>query len=199
MPWTPSIPEGQFAAFIFDCDGTLADTMPAHYIAWCRALKEHAVFFPEPLFYSLGGVPTHRIVEILNERNGLSLQVDPLVRHKEAIFLELSEQIAPIHEVVAIARLHHGTKPLAVASGGHRHIVQKTLETIQVSHLFETVVGSEDYVNGKPAPDPFLEAARRLGVAPEQCLVFEDTETGQTAAHAAGMQCVLVPPAHLRA
>jgi HAD superfamily hydrolase (TIGR01509 family) len=100
---------------------------------------------------------------------------------------------------VAIARLHHGTKPLAVASGGHRHIVQKTLETIQVSHLFETVVGSEDYVNGKPAPDPFLEAARRLGVAPEQCLVFEDTETGQTAAHAAGMQCVLVPPAHLRA
>ena len=198
MPWTPAIPETHFAAFIFDCDGTLADTMPTHYVAWCRALQEHAAFFPEALFYSLGGVPTARIIEILNERNGLNLDVEPLVQRKEAIFLDLSEHIAPIVEVVEIARLHHGTKPLAVASGGHRHIVNKTLQAIQVSHLFDTVVASEDYINGKPAPDPFLEAARRLGVAPEQCLVFEDTETGRTAAHAAGMQCVLVPPTHLR-
>lgn len=198
MPWTPAIPETDFAAIIFDCDGTLADTMPTHYIAWCRALKEHAAFFPESLFYSLGGVPTARIVEILNEQHGLNLEVEPLAQEKEVIFLELSESIAPIQEVVDIARLHHGTKPLAVASGGHRHIVQKTLQAIQVSHLFDTIVASEDYINGKPAPDPFLEAARRLGVAPEQCLVFEDTETGRTAAHAAGMHCILVPPTHLR-
>jgi beta-phosphoglucomutase family hydrolase len=198
MPWTPTIPKTDFTAFIFDCDGTLADTMPTHYVAWCRALQEHAALFPESLFYSLGGVPTSRIIEILNEQNGLSLEVEPLVQEKEAIFLELSEKIAPIVEVVEIARRHHGSKPLAVASGGHRHIVNKTLQAIQVSHLFDVVVTSEDYTNGKPAPDPFLEAARRLGVDPEKCLVFEDTETGRTAAHAAGMQCVLVPPTHLR-
>jgi beta-phosphoglucomutase-like phosphatase (HAD superfamily) len=198
MAWSPTLPDGNFAGFIFDCDGTLADTMPTHYVAWCRALGEHAALFPEPMFYDLGGVPTSRVVEILNENHGLNLPVDALVDLKESIFLELSQHIAPIAPVVAVAQSHHGRLPLAVASGGHRHIVHKTLRTLGITELFQTIVTSEDYPRGKPYPDPFLIAAERLGVPPERCLVFEDTETGRLAAEAAGMQYVIVPPAHLR-
>jgi len=193
-PQTLILPEGDFAAYIFDCDGTLADTMPTHYKAWCTALGAHAESFPEAMFYELGGVPTMRIVEILNERHGLSLHVENTVDRKEAVFLELSSEVAAIEPVVAIARQFAGRKPMAVASGGHRRIVMTTLRALGIAELFQTVVTAEDYSRGKPAPDPFLEAALRLGVAPSSCLVFEDTATGIAAATAAGMQSVLVDP-----
>ncbi|HYR57671.1 MAG TPA: HAD family phosphatase [Chthoniobacteraceae bacterium] len=188
------LPAGDFAAYIFDCDGTLADTMPTHYKAWQTALGEEAQKFPEAMFYELGGTPTARIVEILNERHGLSLPVDETVARKEAVFLALSPQIAAIEPVVKLARLFHGVKPLAVASGGHRRIVMNTLRALGIADLFQAVVTSEDYQRGKPSPDPFLEAALRLDVSPEECLVFEDTATGIAAATAAGMKSVLVPP-----
>lgn len=188
------LPPGDFSAYIFDCDGTLADTMPTHYRAWQTALGEHARGFSEAMFYELGGVPTARIVEIMNERHGLQLPVDETVAHKEAIFLELSPEIAAIEPVVALARRFHGSKPLAVASGGHRRIVMNTLRALGIAELFDAIVTAEDYQRGKPSPDPFLEAALRLNVRPEECLVFEDTATGIAAATAAGMQSVLVPP-----
>lgn len=188
------IPPGDFSAYIFDCDGTLADTMPTHYKAWCAALGAHAASFPEAMFYELGGVPTARIVEILNERHGLSIAVEETVSRKESLFLELSHEIAAIEPVVALARSFAGQKPMAVASGGHRRIVMNTLRALGIAELFQAVVTSEDYRRGKPAPDPFLEAALRLGIPPEECLVFEDTATGVAAAEAAGMKWVLVPP-----
>lgn len=191
---TLTLPPGEFDAYIFDCDGTLADTMPTHYKAWTTALGEHARDFPEAMFYELGGVPTSRIIEILNERHGHSLPVEATVERKEALFLELSHEIAAIEPVVALARKYHGTKPLAVASGGHRRIVLNTLRALGIADLFQAIVCAEDYQRGKPSPDPFLEAALRLDVAPEKCLVFEDTATGIAAATAAGMQSVLVPP-----
>jgi beta-phosphoglucomutase-like phosphatase (HAD superfamily) len=188
------LPHGDFAAFIFDCDGTLADTMPTHYRAWQTALGPRAADFPEAMFYELGGVPTSRIVEILNERHGYDMPVEETVAAKEKLFLEYSSEITAIGPVVAIAREWHGRKPLAVASGGHRRIVMNTLRALGISGLFDAIVCSEDYLRGKPHPDPFLEAARRLNVIPERCLVFEDTSTGLAAAKAAGMACVLVPP-----
>jgi len=187
------LPPGDFAAYIFDCDGTLADTMPTHYKAWLTALGEHADKFPEAMFYELGGVPTARIVELLNERHQLDLPVDQTVAHKEHLFLELSHEIAAIEPVVALARDFAGIKPMAVASGGHRRIVLNTLRALGIADLFQAIVTAEDYHRGKPAPDPFLEAALRLGVPPEACLVFEDTATGIAAATAAGMQSVLIP------
>lgn len=193
---TLTLPPGDFAAYIFDCDGTLADTMPTHYKAWITALGDHAKGFPEAMFYELGGVPTARIVEILNERHGCNLPVHETVEHKEALFLEMSHEVAAIEPVVALARQFHGKKPLAVASGGHRRIVLNTLRALGIVDLFQAIVCSEDYQRGKPAPDPFLEAALRLNVAPESCLVFEDTATGIAAATAAGMQSVLVPAPH---
>ncbi len=191
--FTLELPPGDFAAFIFDCDGTLADTMPTHFRAWQQALGEAVRDFPEAMFYELGGVPTARIVEILNERHGYTLPVHETVEEKERIFMELSVEVAAIEPVVALAREWHGRKPLAVASGGHRRIVHSTLKALGIFELFETIVCSEDYVNGKPSPDPFLEAAARLGVPPAKCLVFEDTTTGIQAATAAGMASLLVP------
>jgi len=187
------IPDGDFDAYIFDCDGTLADTMPLHYKAWCAALAEHSAEFPEALFYELGGVPTEKIVEILNERHGHHMPVVETARYKETLFVQMIPEILPIEPVVAIVNECHGKKPLAVASGGHRGIVTKTLTALGIADKFEAIIGAEDYVNGKPAPDPYLEAARRIGVAPEKCLVFEDTQTGIASATAAGMKSVLVP------
>lgn len=191
--WRPTLPETEFDAFIFDCDGTLADTMPLHYRAWCEALGQHAHLFPEPMFNDLGGVPTCRVVEILNEKHSLNLPVDAVVSQKEALFQTFGSEILPIDAVVDVARRFHKIKPMAVASGGHRQIVMSTLHTLGIVELFDTIVCSEDYSRGKPAPDPFLEAARRMGIAPGRCLVFEDSVTGLAAAQAAGMECILVP------
>lgn len=189
-----TIPEGNFSAYIFDCDGTLGDTMPLHYQAWCAALKEHHVEFPEAFFYELGGMPTERIVEILNERHGHNMPVKETAHYKEELYLKGVEQIRPIEPVVAIVNEVHGKLPIAVASGGHRRIVTRTLTCLGILDKFDAVICSEDYLHGKPNPDPFLTAAARMGVIPEKCLVFEDTNTGIEAAKAAGMKWVLVPP-----
>jgi beta-phosphoglucomutase family hydrolase len=188
------LPDGEFDAYIFDCDGTLADTMPLHYRAWLAALKEHNAEFPEALFYELGGVTTERIVELLNERHGHSMPVQETATYKDNLFVEMIPQILPIEPVVELVHQFHGVKPLAVASGGTREIVTKILGALGILRKFDAVVTAEDCRRGKPAPDPFLEAARRLGVTPARCLVFEDTTAGIAAAKAAGMKWVLVEP-----
>lgn len=186
-------PTGDFDAYIFDCDGTLADTMPLHYEAWCAALSKYSCEFPESFFYELGGVPTQKIIEILNDRYDLDMPPAQAAHEKELIFVKMIPQVQPISAVVDVVHREYGRLPLAVASGGHREIVIDTLKAIGIFDRFITVVGVEDYVNGKPAPDPYLEAARRLQIAPERCLVFEDTQTGIASATAAGMKSVLVP------
>jgi len=186
------LPERDFDAYIFDCDGTLADTMGLHYEAWKMALAPHGADLPEDLYYEWGGRPTREIVEALNEMQGLFMDPETMVHHKEGLYHQLLPGVQPIEAVVAIARSLHGKKPLAVASGGGRRSVQATLQGLGLIHLFDTIVTSEDYKNGKPSPDPYLEAARRLGVAPSGCLVFEDTEIGRQSAEAAGMQCIVV-------
>jgi HAD superfamily hydrolase (TIGR01509 family) len=115
------------------------------------------------------------------------------VRRKEFYYLEGVRDAQPIMPVLEIAMGMRGVKPLAVASGGHREPVEATLRAIGVIDMFDAVVCAEDYERGKPFPDPFLEAARRIGVAPEDCLVFEDSPTGIEAAKAAHMHYVLVP------
>lgn len=187
------IPDGDFEGYIFDCDGTLADSMPIHYEAWNAVLGEHGADFPEALFYELGGTPTVQIVAMLNERHGTGMDPVSIAAKKEAIYVEKLTHIQPVEPVVQFAQEFFGKKPLAVASGGHRAVVEKTLTALGIVEMFDTIVGSEDYENGKPAPDPFLEAARRLAVPPEKCLVFEDTVLGTKGAEAAGMKWVLVP------
>ena len=187
-----SLPAGDFRAFIFDCDGTLADNMHLHYEAWSRAMQDFGGSYPEDLFYEWGGVPTGDIVRRLNEKFGFSLDVDEVVTRKEHYYRESIPNVEPMHDVLALVREHRGKKPMAVASGGHRDLVVRTLHALGIEDFFEAVVTAEDYAHGKPAPDPFLKAAELLRTAPEFCLVFEDSATGAEAARAAGMRCVLV-------
>ncbi len=189
-----TLPPGDFAAYLFDCDGTLADTMPLHYQAWRETLDPLGCPFPEELFYSLGGTPTDGVVEFLNHRNGIHLPPMETAIAKELRFMELIPQIGPVESVVAVARAaHERGLPMAVASGGFRRVVEEILTALAIRPWFDAVVGGDEVPNGKPAPDTYLEAARQLGVDPARCLVFEDTRIGLDAAAAAGMAAVFVP------
>jgi len=189
------LPARPFGGYIFDCDGTIADTMPIHYRAWSQAMEDFGGTFPEDLFYQWGGMPTAVIVEEINKKFGLSLDIEATVHRKERHYLENVHQVQPVMPVLEIARGMYGVKPLAIASGGHRELVEATLNAIDIIGMFDAVVCAEDYERGKPFPDPFLLAAERIGVPPEDCLVFEDSPTGVEAAKAAGMHYVFVPSA----
>src|ERR1700733_9306465 len=177
---------------IFDCDGTLADTMPLHWRAWQAVSKRHNFHFPEDRFYSLGGVPSRDILKMLGEEQRIALDHLSVAREKEAEYLPLIAQVEPINTVVGVAREYFGKIPLAVASGGTRPIIEQVLQHLGIRNLFDAVVTSEDVVNQKPAPDIFLEAARRIGVAPQFCRAYEDTDIGLQAIREAGMGGVAV-------
>jgi beta-phosphoglucomutase family hydrolase len=175
---------------IFDCDGTLANTMPLHWRAWQAITARHGIHFPEDRFYALGGVPTRDILAALREEQ--RLEIDPLLvaKEKEEEYLKFMTQVGPIHEVVIIAKDHAGKVPMAVASGGSRHVINDVLRKLEIRDLFAAVVTSEDVTRQKPAPDIFLEAARRIGVAPQFCRAYEDTDLGMQAIRSAGMDAV---------
>jgi beta-phosphoglucomutase family hydrolase len=175
---------------IFDCDGTLADTMPLHWRAWQQVARRHRIHFTEDRFYALGGVPSRDILKTLKQEQGLALDPIVVATEKEEAYLELLSHVGPIEIVVQVAHEYHGKLPMAVASGGTRRIIEKVLVHLDMRHLFQAIVTSEDVVNQKPAPDIFLEAARRIGIPPQFCRAYEDTDLGMQAIRAAGMKAV---------
>jgi HAD superfamily hydrolase (TIGR01509 family) len=189
------IPPGEFDAYLFDLDGTIADSMPLHFRAWTRAVEEHGGTFPEELFYAWAGIPHERTVELLNERFGYALPVAETARRKEALFEAARDDVKPVPAVLAEIERHYGHAPLAVVSGSPHASILRTLGSLGLLEKFAAIVGAEDAPRGKPHPDPFLRAAELLSVAPGRCLVFEDAEPGIVAATAAGMKWVRVPTA----
>lgn len=187
------LPAGAFRAYLFDCDGTIADSMPLHYIAWKTVLAEWNCDYAEDLFYSWGGKPVRNIIADLNEIHGLDMPIDAVATKKEALYLAQLPRLRAIPEVLEHIQAEHGRIPFAVVSGSRRDSVVGSLTAIGLLDKFDTIVAAEDYTHGKPAPDAFLLAAERLGVAPADCLVFEDTDLGIEAATAAGMASVKVP------
>jgi HAD superfamily hydrolase (TIGR01509 family) len=181
-------PEKRYAGYIFDCDGTLADSMPGHYRAWADTVHKYGGLMPEELFYALGGWPSSKMVEFLNQRFGTSLAPEAVAIDKEQLYIERIATIQPIREVAEFAREVAAFAKVAVASGGVLPVVTRTLETIGFSGFFSIIVTSEQVKRGKPFPDMFLEAARRMGVDPSNCLVLEDSTAGFEAAEAAGME-----------
>ena len=188
------IPAGDFAGYIFDCDGTLVDTMPLHFRAWAGALRSAGLQgeLSEELFYSIGGMPTRRVAQVFADHHGLTIDVDRVFHEKEALFLAMEAEMKVIEPVVSFARSLHGRAPMSVASGGPKPVVKKTLELMGIDALFPIIVTPEDVTHGKPSPEMFLLAARLMAVPPERCLVFEDARPGFEAAAAAGMKCVVV-------
>jgi beta-phosphoglucomutase-like phosphatase (HAD superfamily) len=175
---------------IFDCDGTLANTMPLHWRAWQVITTRHKLHLPEQRFYELGGVPSRDILKMLGQEQGIAIDHLAVAREKEAEYLPLVPQVEPIKVVVAIVRENHGRLPLAVASGGTRRIIEQVLSHLGIRDFFSAIVTSEDVTHQKPAPDIFLEAARRIAVPPQLCRAYEDTQLGMQAIRAAGMEAV---------
>ena len=190
---TLTLPAGDFKAYLFDCDGTVVDSMPLHLIAWQRALGEWGCTFTEDQFYGWGGVPSLIIIETLNREQGLHMSPALVAEHKEEYYYEMLPQLKAVPEVLEHVLEAYGRIPIAIVSGSTRESVVASLTTLGLLDRFDTLVCAGDYVHGKPSPEPFLMAAERVGVAPQDCLVFEDAEPGIKAAQAAGMAWVRVP------
>lgn len=186
------LPEGDFKAYLFDCDGTIADSMPLHYVAWKSVLSEWSCDFPEELFYEWGGMPVAEIIATLNQQQGLEMPLAELQRRKEELFYSNLPKMKVVPEVLEHIEARHGEIPFAVVSGSTHESVRASLTMLNLLDRFETLVCAGDYKFGKPHPEPFLLAAERLGVAPEDCLVFEDAQMGIDAATAAGMASVRI-------
>jgi HAD superfamily hydrolase (TIGR01509 family) len=186
------IPAGHFQAYLFDCDGTVADSMPLHYLAWKQALAEQDCDFPEDLFYKWGGMPVHEIISTLNRMHGLNMPVEAVAVRKENLYYEYLPRLSAVPEVLEVINTSHGSLPFAVVSGSTRESVTASLRSLRLLDKFDTLVCAGDYQQSKPHPEAFLLAAERLGVPPENCLVFEDTSMGIEAATAAGMASVKV-------
>lgn len=180
----------KFDGLIFDCDGTLIDSMPAHWLAWKDVMERHGLHFPEDRFYALGGVPSWQIIGMLAEEQGIEVDAHAVADEKEEAYIPHMDKVVPIDCVMDIVRDFHGKIPMAVATGGVHGIIDPLLERLGLSSYFETVVTSEDVAHQKPAPDIFLEAARRIKVSPEKCRAYEDTDLGMQAIKAAGMDAV---------
>jgi len=189
------IPDYPFQAYIFDCDGTLVDSMPLHYIAWVEALKQHdAPFeFTEEVFYAHAGIKEQDVVKILNAQHGTKLDPVSVDELKMEIFRRRIPEVQPVRPVAEFAKSLAGRFPMAVASGSEEPTVRGCLEATGLIHLFENIITPKLVKHGKPAPDMFLLAAERMGIAPSECLVLEDGNSGLEAAKAAGMQAVFIP------
>lgn len=189
-------PQRSFRAFLFDFDGTIADTMPAHLEAWNKALKIYNLTLSREQHLEWAGRPTRQIVELLNDRHGTTIAPDDFLKAKEVDYLASITQIKAIASVVNIIKFYAGKIPMAVVSGSRHKPVETTLAHLDLAKYFDHLVCAEDYVHGKPHPDCFLIAAKKMGIAPQDCLVFEDAKLGIEAAHRAGMACIRVTDTH---
>ena len=177
-------------ALIFDCDGTLADSMPLHWSAWNAVCQRNGIELSVARFYKLGGVPSQKILAMLKQEQGLDFDPAEISRQKEDAYLPLMAEVKLIEPIAAIAREHIGQLPMAIATGGRTKYICPLLERLGVADWFQAIVTSDAVKNHKPAPDTFLKAAALLGVPPEDCRAFEDTDLGMEAIRAAGMDAV---------
>jgi beta-phosphoglucomutase family hydrolase len=178
----------QAQGLIFDCDGTLADTMPWHYLAWLETMRAWGIEFSEDYFYALAGTPTVHIVQRLLNENGVAGNAAEIAHQKEQAFIDVLHEVQPIQSIVEIARQFQSTHLMGVGSGSNRSVVQQILQQIGLGDFFPVVVAAEDTLRHKPEPDVFLEVANRIGVPPHRCCVFEDADLGIEAARRGGMQ-----------
>lgn len=172
---------------IFDLDGTLADSMPAHFKAWKQAALEHGFIYTEELFYGLAGMPTHKIVPLVNEKLGLRLDPEEFSRRKEEIFLKHIKEVKTIKPVVELVYQNYGRLPMSVGTGGKKYIAELTIKILGLDRYIDIIVSADDVKNHKPFPDTFLKCSELMGVPPGFCQVFEDGDAGLLAGKRAGM------------
>lgn len=179
-------------ALIFDLDGTLADTMPVHFLAYKNILAEYGIHFTPELFAKLAGIPAVGTIEKLNEWFGTKMNAEEVGHFKEREYEKIMYKMKPIIPVVDLAKKYHGVLPMAVGTGGYRRLAWKTMDILGLDKYFDILVSTEDVARPKPFPDTFLKCAELMGVEPLYCEVFEDAQLGIEAAKAAGMMATLV-------
>ena len=177
-------------ALIFDCDGTLVDSMPLHMRAWEEAFKSTGEVFNGEFLFSLKGMKETEIVESYNKKFGTKLHPENLVNLKHRYFFKHNDKLKLIKPVAELARLYFDKLPLAVVSGGVGEIVNRELEVTGIRNLFKVILTADDPFRPKPAPDIFLAAANHLKCNPKNCIVFEDGDSGLEGAANAGMETV---------
>ncbi|MCK3682903.1 beta-phosphoglucomutase family hydrolase [Maribellus sp. YY47] len=174
-------------ALIFDLDGTLADNMPIHYLAFRSVLKDYNVDLKPDFFMSLAGVPAVETIARYNEVFGVQMEPEKVGHQKEAEYETLMSKMKPVEPVVELLKKYHGKLPIAIGTGGYRRLAEKTLEIIGIEKYVDVLVSADDVQHPKPHPETFLKCAEQMGVAPEFCHVFEDGKPGMQAARTAGM------------
>lgn len=184
--------EGEYEAFLYDCDGTLADNMLAHKLAYEETAARYNVALDLNMVDEFAGMPTALFAQEITKRYGVPLP-DTFANEKSQIFIDkYIEQTQPISYVAEHLKNHVGKVKIAVVSGGSRKTVTKTLTVLGLIDFVDTLVCAGETEKGKPSPQPFLKAAELLGVQPKKCIVFEDAELGVQGAIAAGMDWVRV-------
>ncbi len=183
------IPKG-VKGLIFDCDGTIVDNMPLHFISWQNAFNDFGCEFSAEFMAKMSGCPNLQTVEVYNDEFGTGLVPEDVVESKENHYSELMHQAEPVDAVCDTIREYFGKLPISVVSGSARASVDKSLKVASVDALFEIVLTADDPFKPKPAPDLFLEAAKRMGVESQDCVVFEDGEAGMIGASEAGMKVI---------
>ncbi|QSR42523.1 beta-phosphoglucomutase family hydrolase [Aeromonas dhakensis] len=181
----------QYDALIFDMDGTLVDSMPRHLDAWEATSAEFGLPFDRAQLNEYGGIPTRKIVAILAEQHGLSIDVEAFTRRKVALYMEHIQQVSVFPAMWELVRRCHGKVPMGIGTGSPRNQAESILKSTGLDAYIQVVVSADDVVNHKPHPDTFLQVAEQLGANPANCLVFEDTQIGLQAGRAAGMETVL--------
>ncbi|MEU4533516.1 HAD family phosphatase [Streptosporangium sp. NPDC023825] len=187
-------PSTPYAALVFDCDGTLVDTAAANESAWRTALAGWQVDLDPAWYQARTGLSADRLLAELETETGAELDYQAVRAAALDAYQWLIPTVTPHQTVSAVAQAHRGRVPMAVASGGARQAVEETLRVTGLRPLFDAVVTRDDVRYGKPAPDVYLLAARRLGVAPHACVAYEDTDEGVASALAAGMTVIDVRP-----
>jgi HAD superfamily hydrolase (TIGR01509 family) len=183
-------PRPPYAALIFDCDGTIANTLPVHFQIWQAVLGKFGAVLAEDWYYERTGLTAAELIAAFNQTFGYTLDEQILEAERQQQFARLIQQVKAIPAVAAIAEANYGTVPMAVASNGQRTVVESTIRAIGLRSLFDTIVTLDDVEFGKPEPDLFLLAAERMGVAPYDCIVYEDSDLGLEAAQRAGMRWI---------
>ncbi len=174
-------------ALIFDLDGTLVDTMSIHYEAWRLVMKKRGISFSEETFIKFSGIPTFKIVPMVNKMYNVNLVPEEIVDEKEDYFKKNIDKVRQIPEIVDIVRKYHGILPMSIGTGGYRRMAELIINKAGLESYFDIIVTADDVQNHKPEPDTFLKCSQLMGVQPEYCEVFEDADNGIIAAGKAGM------------
>ena len=179
-------PEPDTAALLFDCDGTLVDTMGVHRIVWAEIFARNGFKITDQWCEDYANVAlmpfVRAVIPDASEELADELNIEGMARYMEAIHLA-----EPLEHVIEVVRAHHGRLPMAVVTGGYREIVVPTLDAAGITHLFDVIVTADDVVHSKPAPDVYERAAALLQVDPARCVAYEDSEIGMASAHGAGI------------